>query len=202
MFPRQLFQSSLPVWRFACLRMHCLAPGRLALLAPTGQQVWPRQKAGLQGGGGPALEAILAGMGTDRAPTRSTCPRCPVPLGNWRLRCSLGLVVPAGLRPCPARLCRLGCPDGRAGPKGGCGEAKWGSDLASRPWAGVQLIGLARLAHRGVEASAPVGQRQTPLCWWGGQSTITLALRTPGAQRYWKVLGRAGPPTSWPQMLP
>ncbi|XP_059869124.1 Fanconi anemia core complex-associated protein 20 isoform X1 [Delphinus delphis] len=45
------------------------------------------------------------------------------------------------------------------------------------------LTGLARPAHRGVEASAPVSQRQTPLRWGGGQSTVTLALRTPGAHR-------------------
>ena len=201
-FPGSCFNPAcLP----GALRAHeCTARLQAGLPAwhPQAKQVWPRQKAGLQGVGGPALEAILASMGTNRAPTRSTCPRRPVPLGNWRLWCSLGLVVPASLRPCSARLCRLGCPDGRAGPKGGCEEAKWGSDLASRPWAGVQLTGLARPAHCGVAASAPVGQRQTPLRrGWRTEHSHpgSKDTRSPEVS---EGAGEGWPPTSLPQTLP
>ena len=52
----------------------------------------------------PALKIRLGGAGTNRAPTWRTGAQSPVPLGNQRLRCSTGLVVPTRLRPYSACL--------------------------------------------------------------------------------------------------
>ena len=99
MFPRQLFQPSLFAWSSACPRTP--PPGSrpacpLGTHRPAGVATWESWA--------PALKIRLGGAGTNRAPTWRTGAQSPVPLGNQRLRCSTGLVVPTRLRPYSACL--------------------------------------------------------------------------------------------------
>ena len=163
MFPRQLFQPSLFAWSSACPRTPPPGSRPASRLAPTGQQVWPPGKAGLQlSRSGWAAQAPTGHPhgGQEPSPQFHLAIRgCAAPRG-WLYPPGSGPTLPA----CAVLTPFAGCPDGRTDPqaiKGGCGEAKWDSDLTSQLGSSQQIL-PCRLASE-LEASAWVSQRQDPL---------------------------------------
>ena len=185
---------------------HHMAPGLLAPLAPTGQQVWLPGKAGIQ---------LSRPSWAAQAPTghphgvQEPSPQfhlairgCAAPRG-WLCPPASGPTPPA----CAVLTPLAGCPDGRSGPqaiKGGYGEAKWSSDLTSQLGSSRQIL-PCRLASE-LEGSAWVSQWQDPLHGEEGraQSPGSEDTRSPDTCGSWlsEGAGEVWALTSWQQTAP